>query len=530
MEFFMEQLFPKSKLSKQIFWGGIVLAVIFVVLHMVFCIDVYDDIAKCYGPEARAFGRGDWANAFEDRIPPLMPSLAGCLCYVGMHPFSALIFFSGLFYIIATFPLFALLKQFIKREELAAWGCLMYLLAPKIIRFSCTGLLNSGKIFFLLWSIWLVLSFFHKKSWFKIILLGIALAGLSLIRGEGLVYMPLILGWVAILLWRENSYKISAKLLIDCCRYILVAFVVMLGFISPQLYRMYRNTGYPVTDSRQVKTIKSMFKKGSTHRTWDTTRTKKSRSELIVSKLGRLATAFVRGSYSIYLALAIIGLVVIIRRKEFIFEYWLLFSVIIFNTALFASVVIAYRYFTINLLLLMPLTVTGLKFIWDLAGKAIPRPASADSSRLANGIEWVNRHNLPRIILVTGLVVLGIVQIQNGLRKLSSTKYAYEKGVGLWVQQQYAALGEVAEKHRMSIASDKPQYAFWGDADILWLDLKKTPDKDFLPVLQQADFAIARNGKKKVIDVVEKSGLFIEVDHPYEGSVRVFKRKRAIHH
>ncbi|MCF6175977.1 MAG: glycosyltransferase family 39 protein [Victivallaceae bacterium] len=526
----MEQLFPKSKLSKQVFWGGIVLAAVFVVLHILFCIDVYDDIAKCYGPEARAFGRGDWANAFEDRIPPLMPSLAGCLSYLGMHPFSALIFFSGLFYIIATFPLFALLKQFLKREELAAWGCLMYLLAPKIIRFSCTGLLNSGKIFFLLWSIWLVLSFFHKKSWFKITLLGIALAGLTLIRGEGLVYMPLILGWVAILLWRENSYKISVKLLVNGGRYILVAFVVMLGFISPQLYRMYRTTGYPVTDSRQVKTIKNMFKKGSTHRTWDTARTHKTRSQLIVSKLWRLVTASIRGSYSIYLILAIIGLAVIIRRKEFIFEYWLLFSVIIFNTVLFASVVIAYRYFTINVLLLMPLTVTGVKFIWDLMGKAIPRPTPAGDSRLENSIAWVNRHHLPRIILVTVLVVLAIFQIDNGLKKLRSSKYAYEKGIGLWAQQQYFAQGEDAEKRRLSIASDKPQYAFWGDADILWLDLKKTPDKDFLPVLKQADFAITRNGKKKVIAVIEKSRLFIEVDHPYEESVRVFKRKRAIRH
>lgn len=53
--------------------------------HILFCADVFNDIAGSYGPMSSAFGFGDWESAFPENVPPLLPALAGLFCIAGIN-------------------------------------------------------------------------------------------------------------------------------------------------------------------------------------------------------------------------------------------------------------------------------------------------------------------------------------------------------------------------------------------------------------------------------------------------------------
>ena len=192
--------------NNRILVSAIITACLISALHIFFCFDVYDDIATCYALMTRAFADGDWYNAFALHVPVLTTSMGGFLTAWGMGPFRSLVVVSCLFYIASIPLLYYVLKYFLKRGDYAAWGCLLYVLSPKIIRFSCTGLLNPAKNFFIIAAIALILSSARRLKWSNTLLMGIVLAGLALARAETLVFLPLFVLWYAYFIFcRQES-------------------------------------------------------------------------------------------------------------------------------------------------------------------------------------------------------------------------------------------------------------------------------------------------------------------------------------
>lgn len=87
-------------------------AVLFMLCYLLFCNDIYRDVAACYTYYAGEWSRGNWLSAPISALPPLTIFAAGLLARTGLEIYSAVILLSALFYILMIFPLYGLLLRF----------------------------------------------------------------------------------------------------------------------------------------------------------------------------------------------------------------------------------------------------------------------------------------------------------------------------------------------------------------------------------------------------------------------------------
>jgi hypothetical protein len=538
---YLERLYRYCGDSKKVLWLSAILGCLFMLTYALFCFDMYDDVANCYAPMVRDIGNGKFHQAFKEywMIAPLLQTFAGILCYLGIEPYTATIIISGIFYILTIFPLYSLLRRF-TTDNYAAWGVFAYIIAPKIIRFSGTGILNSGRNLFAVWATYLLLSFFDDYKFKKLIWLGVSLAGLALIRGEGIGFIPLFgLMFVGLFFFKHKAH-ISFSQLVKLVEYGAIVGIVILAIISPRLIQMYQDNGYPVIDRRQShylyfllgkppKVIKAkssikpiattseqlkpskmgqrveppiLNKKAqnvlSDHQNnnqiiADTKSSKPSR----LQHLQRFITNVSRGSYEFYLFFALIGLILIIKRRQWNYEYYILLTVAVFNGLMFYDISIAYRYFTLNLLLFMPFTLVGIIALTTVIKQKLPAKIQ------------------PNIILIIIACLITLIQIHNGMVKvIKSRNYYYFKQTGEWLKSVKP------ENRRLSILSIQPQYAFWADAQRQELDLRKKTSISQISNYN-FDYIVLGNKRQWLIEKLTKEG-YQKVLHPYENKVTIF--------
>ncbi len=478
---------------------GIVLACLISALHIFFCFDVYDDIAAWYAPMTRAFIEANWDKAFVPTVPVLSTSLAGILGYSGLGPFRALVIVSCLFYIASIPVLYYVLKYFLKREDYAAWGCLLYVIAPKIIRFSCTGLLNPAKNFFIIAAIALILASIKRLKWTNSLLLGIVLAGLALARAETIVFLPFLVLCYAYFIFRDEKVELKKRLL----RVFLHCFVITTMFficVSPRLYQTYKRIGVPVLDIRQASYITKVlpftqraYQPGlfiaAQYKTWipDT----KSKHGWAMTWQG--VECFTRGAYTPYFILALLGIYLWWKKKKDRAEAFMLFSIIVINTAVLITISNSVRYYTITLIMLLPFTFIGIKFLWDflLSYKKFLKP-----------------------VLITGLAVIAVLQVADGAKKAISHKYDYEYKSGFRIKaskDKFRTSGS-----RIIVASSQPQYPFWADA--VWMNISgnKIQFAEQLEQIKEADFVVLESKQKDIIKILKQQKEFrlLAQEHP----------------
>lgn len=534
---YLKHLYSYCNDHRNILWFSVLLGTTFVLLHAFFCIDMYDDVAKCYLPMARDIGRSQFYRAFTDYqgLAPLLQTLAGGLCYIGCAPYSAVIIISGLFYILTIFPLYLLLKRFTGNTN-AAWGSFAYIIAPKMIRFGCTGILNSGRNLFIIWAIYLLLSFFDKFKLSKLVLLGISLAGLALIRGEGVGFLPLFGLMFIILFFLKQKAAFSIKHILRLAGYGLIVGIVTLTIISPRLLQMYRDTGYPVIDARQKGYISFIFDKpakvenkvaptildnaaadqqaissppsnleSNAGDDVQTTIEQKDGSQSIspplkdkqLSRPRKFIKDFTRGSYELYLIFAIIGLVIVIYRRKWNYEYYFLFAIMLLNIVIFYKISLAYRYFTLNILLFMPFTLVGVDAVRSLILKK--RFAKLD----------------PTIIFAVIVGIILLAQIHNGMSKLIKVKkFYFIKPTGEWLKERTPI------DRKLILLGPQPQYAAWADAERCSLDLREVSSLSQIDNYK-FDYIVIGNKRKWLIEALHKRG-YQTVKHPHENKVTIF--------
>ncbi len=476
--------------------------------HIFFCADVFNDIAGSYGPMASAFGAGDWENAFPENVPPLLPLLAGIFCMAGINTLTALIIVSSLFYILAIFPLYHFLKLYLK-PEYAAFGCLLYVVAPKIIRFSCTGLPDAGRNFFLITAIWLLLSYFRKNNAMKLLFLALCLSGLVLVRAEGIIYLPLFLAWFIVMHFRTRGTAPFLSTALALLKKLAIIMILLLIVTAPRMYQVYGLTGIPAIDSRQSDVISGLMDLSLPVIQSDDAialpEPDARQHHVVISRLIILLECFCSGSYELYLALAIVGVLLLRQRNQITLEHWVILSFVICNAIIFFVIVMSERFFNINTMLLMPFTVTACLAVYDfLCSKGMRQAA------------------------LIAFTILATAQACIGANNVFNLKQNERSKVGKWIMAKESSLIQETGKNdtvrKIVILSDKPQYAFWANAEWAKSTGKKNQELPPLEVLQaqNVDIAVVEKDDSLLYLQIIKCPHFKQILTPFYDNTGIF--------
>lgn len=332
-----------------------------------------NDTARYYTPMIREFGEGNYGRAFFPLFPPLFIIVGGLFAKLGFAPFSAAKLASALFFVLTVWPVFGLGKMIWGRRT-AIWMVVLFLFCDQTLEYSGTGLLDTGKIFFLTLTVYGLIGAWRTWQWTSLWTVACGTSGMALIRGEGIFFSLLALLVLIILgvCHRRTWFK---KLRV------LPVLLVFGMTLSPWLMYEWKTTGYPVTDSRQITSIISLLQTLGLHRDpREFTNPENSPNDSTHSKdlgtpipaqgqnLTELAISVGKGFYAPYAILALIGIGMRVKRRLWQPEEWFLLGAILCHTAFFIivlhvliSAIVSKRYIIAVLPLLLGWTETGLR-------------------------------------------------------------------------------------------------------------------------------------------------------------------------
>lgn len=488
---------------------GVVSGGLMILAYMLFCFDIYRDVA-CYAYYAREWGRGNWMSAPISSLPPLNIFLGGCLARPGLEAYSAIVLLAGLFYLMTVFPLFGILKRFVP-GKMAAYGCLLYLLAPKVIRSAGMGLLEMTRDFFLVLSLYLLFKIKDApRKWLPAACFGGALGLLSLSRGESIVFALLLLVFLPfVLLYRVNintAYFFRAPVVSTA----IAAFVFLLA-VSPRLAENYRNTGYPVLDARsidivsKVPGISSLFqdrrKELWEEQVIEAVITEEAyKSFGIVEKLSKIRQDLIRGAYEVYLFFAVIGMILLLRRRSWRYEYTIFLLVILLILPAYFATISAYRYYLFTIPLLMVFTVIGMN--WAL--------------------ERLERIRLKGTALLFFAGVLAL-QAVNGMEMVFKKPDEYR--FGMWLRENRKPLPGEGGSSRLTIhAYDLPEAVYWADGR-----RRYEFSQPMAPLSQVTGFDLLIIHREETNDaaMVRAREDLREIEHPFSDEYLLFEPSKA---
>ncbi len=510
-----------SFLKKHPLWisyaAGIVIAIIFLAGNTH---EIYRDQAAYYAPMAEAFAHGDWAEAFPPDIPILTSMLAGLLVYCGLSSLTALMAVGAAFHIATLYPLNRLLCLVLS-ERMAALGCFLFIISPKVIRFNCMGLPDSGRTFFLV-ALVLVLAEYLRRPGVSWAVWGGVIAGaLSLVRSEGLVYAGVagvVFLYPAWRQWRIETDKAAARYQIQKALVYCITFGVMtLCVIAPRLYGNYQTTGLPVCDTRHVSFLKQMLHI-PTKKKQPGTEINRLQTQLYVHvdspvqaapprrtffNLGDLLNDWVRGSYELYLCLAAVGLVLLLWRREWRAEHTLCVIFMAVTVLIFAPLVVAYRYFLVNVPLMMPFTVLPLAEV----GK------------------YGSRFRYFRAAALIALAVLAVAQTVNATSVFRDPSRECE--VGRWIASHREELSGGAE--RFWVIADTVRIPYWSGTypRLFWEGEAWHPKQVAAFEFEKGSsgvFVFEMRQENSLAEEFQRNPRFERVTgHPYSDEIAIFK-------
>lgn len=486
--------------------------------YMIFLNDIYRDVGNCYATFSRIFAEGGIRESLNPALPVMQILLAGSIsALTSLEPLRALILANGIFYVGLIVPLYFFLKRFVS-PKLAAWGVFAYIFAPKIIRFSLGGLPEPARNFFLVLSVFFVFSIFDKPKFYKTVLLGLALAGFTLSRSEGILVSLMMIGAMFLfqicMSWKKNRFK-ALQTAFFCAFF---SFLFFLLFLAPRIYMNFQVTGYPTPDSRLDRYIHqyitpsrplwSLEEKGKRYTEVSSQRPRKTYTFSKQTKLQFKQLS--RGAYELYLVFLALGLlsafsVPQIRRHllsgwqpaaspiEFKNEYLYILLLVLMHAVVYFPLQTSYRYYTFAIPLFMPLTLGGLKFVWELGGKFKLQP-----------------------LLAIAVAAVTAVQIVNGLHSLTDQKKEYRLA-GEWIQRH---LGKPGEK--LKVLNYHGYVIYWINGTVAnpyygGPVTKPEYASDF-------DIAIVEPDNELIVNVLKSRKDVVEVDQPYSGYVTVFRK------
>lgn len=428
--------------------------------------DPANDVASCYARQVREFAAGNWEGAFFHMTPPLAIVLAGLLAkFLWLPPFAALKMVSGGLFVGCLWPLHQLLRRRLSEED-ARLGCLVFLFSGRLMRYATMGLLDSPKAFLLLLLAWLVCRYAEKPDYRRAVEVGLALAGLSLVRGEGVFFVPLGLAAVVFLPWLWGTVRMNRTSWVRTMFHVFLVGLVILAVTLPQLLYIRHTTGYLGLDSRQAWRFRTCLEHvgiGSSGSSLSLEPPLPENATPITPPAedrggwGRNARETVKGLDPTYLLLCGIAFGVLYRRRGFTRLDLVLAAPVLYNLALFtANGFITKRYIACTAPFLVPWATIGLR-------------------RLA-GISWFREHHWLQVSVMVILVGIGI---SGGTAKIRHLEVPHEKRVGEWLRAHrtkccsssshrlysHPAWNDYHDGRLPVILAVSPQYAYWGEAD-----------------------------------------------------------------
>ena len=395
---------PAPAGNSRIFAVAVLLGTLCMAGYVCCCENIYRDVANAYLPLIRAFAEGDYAMAVHPALPPLQPLLAGMVAAVGLEEYPALMLVSGFFFVATLWPLRSLLRGFLG-DRAAVWGCLLYVLTPKLIRFAGSGLLESGRNFFFTAALALLFSYLRAPSLKKAAWFGLTLGALALSRGEGIALGFMLTGWLVLSFLvrrrdceiRENIRKFFPALVV-----IAVTFLVV---VSPICVLNYHTVGYAVPDLRIAIALDRYLGDGTLG--GDSLR----RMPLSNRSFGNAFNNNLRGLYEPYVVLALVGAAVLWRRRKLCFDHLLIVVSVVGCFVMFYLSFAAYRYFTLNIPLLLLLVIPELYSLH----------------------EWFSRFRFGRQVFIIALAAIAVGQLVNGMEQAFSDENERENAFGRYL-------------------------------------------------------------------------------------------------
>ena len=498
-------------------WTAFAVTTATTILSMFFLNDIYRDVGNVYATGTRLFADRHFLEAMNPALPILQILIGGIIAYLTpLDPLKSLILTCGIFYAALIPPLYLLLKRFLTPVS-AAWGVLLTVCAPKLLRFSISGTPEPARNFFIVLLVYLIFRFFDKQTVGRTVLIGLALTGFTLARSEGLLIsaalIPVLFCFLLKIHWKESW---ESKLRTSISYTFLTGFFFLL-FLSPRMIQNYQVTGYPTPDARLDQYIhayltpsKPLRDLSDNKQNFATVKVEEPQHKFSIAKQVKLVLKqSSRGAYELYLVFAVLGLLSLIfaeqLRRRFLSEwrpaaglrtfqkeYILILLIWLLHSAVFFPVVIAYRYYIFLIPLLMPFTMTGLELFWIL----------------------IRRFHL-QIPAAAGTAILLILQIQNGTDILFNRNSDNRKA-GEWIRDHFKKGKDLRIFNRNSYV------VYWIDGTIVNAYYEGPATR--MECVKDFDVAIFETSRKDELKVFRSRKDVVELETPYAKSVTVFRK------
>jgi len=463
----LDKIISAGKCCKHVFYAALFTAVILSFLSVFFSYDIYRDTANVYAYYAREIATEGIAAGWVARVPMLNILLGSILTALGICANQSMIIVSCIFYIATVFSLRRYLELFVSPLQ-AAWGCFLFVIAPKLIRFSVTGLIDSARYFFLITALFFFFRLVRCGKMRDVVFLGLALGGITVSRGESIIMLPLLLGVLLVLpLFSQGSFS-------NCSWYrniknAVCVSVISAMVISPFCAVNYYFSGYFVPDLRMAEALYPQLKQKNAVQLPGMIKETSS----ALQKTGDTLGDFFRGSYEPYFLLALLGMVLLIYRKKWRWEYTFMIVLVLLHLGIYYKITSAYRYSLYVIPLFMPFTVIALTFLKGWYEKQF---------------ELFRAKKICDILLAACVIAVIFSQLYNGLEVVYSRD-------DIWKRQIASYIRSYQEKNipsrRVRVAALRlPEAVFWSGGESVFSyksgirDIRTFRDFDLLLIPQ----------------------------------------------
>ncbi len=482
--------FSPQKVFLFALFSGIVISF----LSFFFIQDIFRDCANVYAYYSRELAHDGIAAGWVGRVPMLFILLSGGLAKTGIDAYSATILVASAFYVCTIFPLRRFLERYLS-PFWAAWGCVLFIYAPKVIRFSVTGLLDPLRIFFLIAALLFLFRLVDHGKMRDALLLGGALGLLSVSRGEGFpIAVCLLFGVPVLMVLKKSVFPLFRKglvFLVTAVFFFLTLFPFCLG------NRIHYHAFVPdvrVMFIRQAHTIQP-FEEIIARAAAE------SRLDAVLNALNNT----LRGAYEVYLILAVIGMFLLLFRKKWNWEHTVFLGLYLAHTFMYMKISAAYRYSIYLVPLFMPFTMTGVSFARKLFCLLTENFPSGP-------------RKLIHAACLCGLCMFFLFQAKNGLDfSFSRKKSLWENRAAAAFLRQAAMTAGIKGRARLA-APGHVEIMYWSGMEAVLNYQSAAPEPD-LAVYRDYDFLLL--GKEKKIQNgkcpwLEKLSLPAEIADKYQ--------------
>jgi hypothetical protein len=489
--------------EKKIFNFALILGITLSIISVFVTSDIYRDVARVYAYYAREIGNGDLAGGFIGRVPMLNILLAGALSFFGVDSYRACIIVSSMFYVLTLFPLRSYLVRFLPPLS-AAYGCLLFVVAPKIIRFSVSGLIDSGRYFFLIGALLFLFRLIDAPTWRRAVMFGLFAAGEAVSRGEGIIISLVLLLGLPILAAVRHKMT-DARSAWRHAAAVLIALLVFVAGITPFCIGNFVKFGAFVTDMRmyeQVLTVKrKLMHEPSTGIKPVSNIKKTAEKESPLIHFFYIFGQSIRGGYEVYCEFSGLGILVLLWLRRWKWEFSVLLTIYLIHQAIYFFGGSAYRYSIYLVPMLMPFTMFGLKAVWDAY------------CRVPFLTRW---RRFIDIAIVAGGVIFLAIFVDNGMLFVFSDGGGKKRVVADFIRRWKES--NIPER-RLKIADDGgfPEIVYWSGAyNVCGYG---TPRK-WSDCLDISDMILVR--ERNYEEAAAKKELELIKDFPMEKTYRVY--------